>query len=119
MLSNMHSRIVFIENKPRGLVIDALTSDGRVLSVEAEVPPSMWGFAAAMALGRWAEEGTQVATELYECRGIDRLRLSDDDHLVVLDLARPATVSSHAGEHLGKQGTNRRPRRPAAGRVGG
>ena len=96
MLSSMHSRIAYIQSKPRGLVIDALTSDGQVLSMDAEVPPSMWGFAAAVVLGRWAEQGTQVLTELYDTRGTPRLRLSDDEHLVVLDLRRPATVSTPA-----------------------
>lgn len=118
MLRFMHSRIVFIESKPGRLVIDALTSDGQVLSMEAEVPAAMWGFAAALALGRWAEQGTQVVTDLYESRGSNRLRLSDDEHLVVLDLARPATVTAHAGEHLGKEGANRHAVRAAAGRVG-
>ena len=95
MLRPMHSRIVFIESKPRRLLIDALTAEGHVLSMEAEVPPSMWGFAAAVVLGRWNAEGTQVVTELYDARGSHRLRLSDDEHLIVLDLVRPATVSAH------------------------
>ena len=95
MLKPMHSRIVFLESKPRRLLIDALTAEGHVLSMEAEVPPSMWGFAAAVVLGRWGAEGTQVVTELYDARGSHRLRLSDDEHLIVLDLVRPATVSAH------------------------
>ena len=94
MLRAMHSRIVFIESKPRRLLIDALTSEGQLLSMEAEVPPSMWGFAAALVLGRWSAEGTQIVTELYDARGSHRLRLSDEEHLIVLDLARPATVSA-------------------------
>jgi hypothetical protein len=93
MLSSMHSRIVFIESKPGGLVIDALASDGRALSMDAVVPASMWGFAAALTLGRWAEQGSQVTVDLFEKGGSRRVRLSDEDHLVMLDLTRPASLS--------------------------
>lgn len=119
MLSSMHSRIVFLENKPGGLVIDALTSDGRVLSMDASVPASMWGFAATLTLGRWAELGSQIRVELYDQRGEPRVRLRDETHLIVLALGCPATVSSHAGAHLEKEGTYRPDGRPAVDRVGG
>lgn len=119
MLSSMHSRIIFLETKPGGMIVDALTSDGRVLSMDAAVPVSMWGFAAALTLGRWAELGAQVEVELYYQRGVHRVRLTDREHVVVLDLTRAAAVSSHAGEHLEKEGANRGSGLPAAGRVGG
>lgn len=118
-LSSMHSRIVFLENKPGGLVIDALTSDGRVLSMDSSVPASMWGFAAALTLGRWEELGSQIQVELYDQRGAHRVRLRDGEHLIVLDLTCPATVSSRAGEHLEKEGAYRRAGRVPVDRVRG
>ena len=104
MLSGMHSRIVFLESRPRTLVIDALTSQGQILSMEAQVPVTMWGFAAALTLGRWAEQGSQIDVDLHEKRGVGRVRLSDEEHLVVLDLTRPAIVARHpAGSAEGRQ----------------
>lgn len=122
MLSSMHCRIVFMESKPGGLVVDALTSNGEALSLDAHVPVSTWGFAAALTLGRWAELGSQVEVELYDKREIPRVRLSDDDHLVVLDLSRRAAVSPDAGQQLDqseKERAVRGPRRRTVDRVGG
>ena len=95
MLSGMHSRIVFLESRPGGILIDALTSHGQTLSMDAQVPVSIWGFAAALTLGQWAEQGSQVEVDLLDQRGVSRVRLSDRQHLVVLDLSRPAIVSRH------------------------
>ena len=126
MLKNMHSRIVFIESRPGGLAIDALTSEGRTLSMDAQVPVSTWGLAAAMTLGRWAEQGSQVEVDLRETRGVSRVRFTDEEHKVVLDLTRlhlgplpAATVAPNAGEHREKEPAGRGPGRVAARRVAG
>ena len=106
MLTSMHCRIVFIETRPGGLTIDALTSKGEVLAMDAHVPVAAWGIAAALTLGRWAELGSQVEVDLHDARGMHRVRLTDDRHLVVLDLSRPATVSSHAGGNSEEEGAS-------------
>lgn len=92
----MRCRMMFVETVPGGVLVDVV-GDGMTTTFEARVPFCTWGFAAALTLGRWEVEGAEIEVDLLEARGVHRARMSDEEHLIVLDLRSPATVSRDPG----------------------
>ena len=93
----MKCRMMFVETLPGGVLVDVV-GDGMTTTFEACIPFCTWGFAAALTLGRWAVDGAEIDVELHNTRDVHRARMSDDEHLIVLDLRSPATVCRGAGD---------------------
>lgn len=93
----MKCRMMFVEALPGGVLVDVV-GDGMTTTFEAQIPFCTWGFAAALTLGRWAVDGAEIDVELQDTRGAHRARMSDGEHLILLDLRSPATVHRCAGD---------------------
>ena len=91
--TTLTGRLIFIEPRPAGAVIDLLDERGHPFSVDVGLPWSAWALAAAGTLEMWAADHRRVALSFFTSRGTPRVSLSDDRYSIVLDLRAALDLS--------------------------
>ena len=85
----VRARVVFATLKPGRVVIDLTTEPGGLAStLDAFVPLTLWGLAAAVKLEQWAKRSAKVDLHLVNSKGNSRAKLSDGRSQMLLDLRR-------------------------------